>query len=244
MRVGYWPLLLLTGAACAQDAAAPAPAPAARACERCDWGALARYRAENARLEPDAARVVFLGDSITEAWAREPLLAGNPHYVGRGIGGQTAPQMLVRFRADVVELKPRIVHLMAGTNDVAENFGAETDDDVIGALESMAELARIHGIAVLLASIPPAADFPWHPGLRPVARLRRLNARLRAYAASTGIGFVDYWPVLATAEGALRPEYSTDGVHPNADGYRAMEPLARAAIRRALERRPAVALRP
>ncbi|MBS0373798.1 MAG: hypothetical protein JSR73_04420 [Proteobacteria bacterium] len=231
-------LLLLAGRVLAQDGAPPVTTPAGAACARCDWAMLVRYRAENARLGPDPARVVFLGDSITEGWAREPPLAGDPHFVGRGIGGQTAPQMLVRFRADVIELRPRLVHLMAGTNDVAENLGPESDDEVLGALESMAELARAHGIAVLIASIPPAADFPWRPGLQPTARLRRLNERLRAYAARTGIGFVDYWPVLATAEGALRPEYSADGVHPNAAGYRAMAPLALTAIDRELHRQP------
>lgn len=211
-----------------------APPALAAPCEKCDWAALGRYRAENAKLGPDDSRVVFLGDSITEAWAHDALFA-DPHIVDRGISGQTAPQMLVRFRADVIALKPKVVHIMAGTNDVAENQGPESDEEIEGALQSMVELARANGIAVVIATIPPAADFRWHPGLQPAPRIRALNTWIEAYARGAGIGFVDYWPVLATEEGAMKPEYSGDGVHPNASAYRAMEPVARAAIERELK---------
>lgn len=202
-----------------------------------DWAYLARYRQADASLKPDRSRVVFLGDSITEGWAKEPFIAANPHYVGRGISGQTALQMLVRFRADVIALRPRVVHIMAGTNDVAGNEGPETDQEIEGAIESMVELARVHHIEVVLASIPPAADFPWRRGLHPASRIRRLNGWIKTYARRAGVGYVDYWPVLATRTGAMKPGVSVDGVHPNPRGYGKMEPLAQAAIEAALRRR-------
>lgn len=198
--------------------------------ENGDWAFLSRYRNENASLKPDSSRVVFLGDSITEAWAKEPFIAGNTHYVGRGIGGQTTQQMVVRFRADVIDLRPRLVHIMAGTNDVAGNNGPERDVDIKNAIESMVELALANHIKVVLASIPPTADFGWHPGLNPASRIRRLNAWIKSYANRIGAGYVDYWPVLATENGAMKSNLSMDGVHPSSQGYKAMEPLAQAAI--------------
>jgi lysophospholipase L1-like esterase len=195
-----------------------------------DWAFLSRYRSANAVLGPDSLRVVFLGDSITEAWARDPLLSGNRHFIGRGIGGQTTQQMLVRFQADVIDLRPALVHIMAGTNDVAENSGPETDGEIEEAIESMVQLALANHIKVLLASIPPAADFPWHHGLNPAVKIPRLNAWLKSYAAHAGIGYVDYWPVLATPSGSMRAELSLDGVHPSAQGYAAMRPITDKAI--------------
>jgi lysophospholipase L1-like esterase len=195
-----------------------------------DWAFLSKYRQENAALKPDAARVVFMGDSITAGWAEQPFIASNAHYVGRGIGGQTTQQMLVRFRADVIALKPRLVHIMAGTNDVAGNNGPESDTDIEGAIESMVQLALANHIGVLLASIPPAAEFGWHPGLEPAPRIGRLNAWIRDYAKRSHVGYVDYWPALATADGAMQPGLSGDGVHPNTHGYEAMAALAQVAI--------------
>ena len=226
---------------CCADAFAqtsPPPCAPARPGQGCrgDWAFLARYREENVSLKADRSRVVFLGDSITEAWAKEPFFTANPHYVGRGIGGQTALQMLVRFRADVIALRPRLVHIMAGTNDVAENEGPESDEEIEGAIQSMVELALASHIKVLLASIPPAADFPWHPGLKPIARIRRLNEWIESYAKHAGVGYVDYWPALATQAGAMKPALSLDGVHPSSKGYAAMAPLAQAAIESALGR--------
>jgi lysophospholipase L1-like esterase len=203
--------------------------------ENGDWAFLSRYRENNARLKPDVSRVVFLGDSITEAWAQDPFISENAHYVGRGIGGQTTQQMLLRFRADVIELKPALVHIMAGTNDVAGNNGPEIDSDIEGAITSMVELALANRIRVVLASIPPAADFEWHPGLNPASRIRRLNAWMKSYASRVGVGYVDYWPVLATDSGAMKPNLSPDGVHPNSQGYEAMKAVARAAIESSLE---------
>lgn len=207
--------------------------------ENGDWAWLARYRAANQQLagKADPRRVVFMGDSITEGWADQPFIRGNRHFVCRGISGQTAPQMLVRFRSDVIALKPAAVHIMAGTNDIAENNGPETEDEMFGAIVSMAELARANGIKVVVGSVPPAADFSWHHGLNPAPKIIALNARLRAYAASHGFAYADYWRAMATADGAMKPEYSPDGVHPNAGGYAAMRPIAEAAIAQALGRR-------
>jgi lysophospholipase L1-like esterase len=199
-----------------------------------DWAFLSRYRHENAELKPDNLRVVFLGDSITQAWAHEPFIAGNIHFVGRGIGGQTTQQMVLRFRADVIALKPQLVHIMAGTNDVAGNNGPESDADIEDAIESMVELARANGVKVVLASVPPAADFEWRPGLNPAPRIRRLNAWIRAYTSRIGIEYVDYWPALATESGAMKSSMSMDGVHPNSQGYKAMQSLTEAAIQSAL----------
>jgi len=210
------------------------PGAAAVAAPNADWALLSRYREANSSLQPDASRIVFMGDSITEAWAREPTFNANPHFVGRGISGQTAQQMLVRFRADVIDLKPALVHVMAGTNDVAGNNGPESDADIEAAISSMVELARANQIKVVLASIPPAADFNWRPGLKPIPRIRRLNAWLKAYADQVGIGYVDYWPALAAADGSMKSDLSPDGVHPNSAGYQAMQPLTLAAIQSAL----------
>jgi lysophospholipase L1-like esterase len=200
---------------------------------------LGRYRDADRVLaaRPDPQRVVFMGDSITEGWTAQPFIRGNPHFVGRGISGQTTPQMLARFRSDVIALRPAVVHIMGGTNDFAENTGPETQQQMFGYLVSMAELARAHGIKVVLASVPPAADFPWHGGLRPAPRIQALNARLKTYAQSHGLIYADYWNVLATADGSMKTQYSGDGVHPNPSGYDAMRPIAEAAIARALRSR-------
>lgn len=204
-----------------------------------DWAYVARYRDANQVLiaHPASARVVFMGDSITEGWANQPFIKDNPSYVGRGISGQTAQQMLVRFRSDVIALKPTIVHIMAGTNDIARNTGPETPEEIEGYIKSMVELALANGIKVVLASVPPAKEFYWHPGLWPAAQIRALNDWLKEYAATRGVVYVGYWSVLTTTDGAMRPEYSADGVHPNAAGFEAMRPLAKAAIESALKRR-------
>jgi lysophospholipase L1-like esterase len=202
--------------------------------ENGDWAFLSRYRHDNAELKPDKSRVIFLGDSITEAWAQEPFIANNAHYVGRGINGQTTLQMVVRFRADVIALKPLLVHIMAGTNDVAGNNGPESDADIEGAIESMVQLALANRVKVVLGSIPPAANFDWHPGLNPSPRIRQLNVWIKSYASRAGVGYVDYWPALATESGALKSNLSTDGVHPNSEGYKAMQTLTEIAIQSTL----------
>jgi lysophospholipase L1-like esterase len=205
--------------------------------ENGDWAFVGRYRNANAELIGARIRpnVVFIGDSITEFWANQPDFARDSARVGRGISGQSSPQILLRFRTDVINLKPRVVHIMAGTNDIAENTGRETDEESEGYISNMVELAQLHGIKVVLASIPPAADFFWHTGLNPAARIRALNNWLKTYAMQQRLTYVDYWSVLSAPDGGMRRDFSNDGVHPNANGYLAMEPLAKAAITKALQ---------
>lgn len=225
---------------CAQNTPVPTSTTAAKPPvgqgENGDWAFIGRYRDANQPLlaATDPRRVVFMGDSITQGWAEQPFLKGNAHFVGRGISGQTAPQMLVRFRSDVVALKPAVVHIMAGTNDVAQNTGPSTPEEVEGYIAGMVEIAHANGIKVVLASIPPALEFPWRKGLEPGPKIKALNVWLKDYAARKHLVYVDYWPAIATPEGGMRPDYSGDGVHPNAEAYGAMAPLAQAAIDEAM----------
>ncbi|NIJ35863.1 lysophospholipase L1-like esterase [Sphingopyxis panaciterrae] len=199
-----------------------------------DWAALCYYRADNARvaaLPQDERRVVYIGDSITELWG---VAAGDffrDGRINRGISGQTGEGMVVRFVADVVALKPRMVHILAGTNDIAGNDGARSEQDLRNNIIAMASIARANGIAVVLASLPPAAAFPWRPGIKPAAQIRAHNRWLADYARQTGAVFVDYYSLLATEEGAMQPALTFDGVHLNAAGYRKIEALSRAATR-------------
>lgn len=209
-----------------------------------DWAFLAKYRGEDQQLgasQTGETRVLFMGDSITEGWGKasgnEPdrsvFFPGRP-YVNRGISGQTTPQMLVRFRQDVIDLKPKVVVLLAGTNDIAENTGKMTLEETEGNLASMSELARANGIRVVLCSVLPASKFGWHPGLEPAPKIRALNEWIQTYAAKHGIVYVDYYAHMVNGEGGLKSELSPDGVHPNAAGYTIMAPLAEAGIAAAL----------
>jgi lysophospholipase L1-like esterase len=206
-----------------------------------DWAGLCRYRAANAALAPGTARVVFIGDSITENW----LLADPDYFAGavvnRGIGAQTSAQMLLRFRADVIALRPAVVHILAGTNDVAGNNGPIRPQDFQNNIESMVEISTANGIRVILGSIPPAATFSWQPTLRPAPLIDSLNIWLRQYAAAKGLGYVDYHAALRGPGGELRPALGNDGVHPNRAGYVEMRRLAEAAVAAELRReaRPA-----
>jgi lysophospholipase L1-like esterase/streptogramin lyase len=214
-----------------------------------DYGRLSRYAAANAALAPPRAgetRVVFFGDSITDNWSKPaygPFFAGKP-YVNRGIGGQTTSQMLVRFAADVVALRPAVVVILAGTNDIAGNSGPVSLETIERNLATMAELAKLHGIRVVLASLLPVSDDKRDPMGRPVVRtqdrptasLRTLNAWMAEHARAHGYVSLDYFSALADAGGALRPELTEDGLHPNAAGYAVMAPLAEKAIQEALGR--------
>lgn len=196
-----------------------------------DWAWLCRYRADNAAADSaNPPRVVFMGDSITEGWqAGDPgLFAAG--YLDRGISGQTSPQMLIRFWQDVVALRPRIVHIMAGTNDIAGNSGPTTPDACKNAIRSMVSLAKANGIAVIIGSIPPTNRFDWAPQHRPAPWVAALNPWLQAFATSEGLVYADYHAVLSAPDGGLRPDYGPDGVHPNAAGYAAMRPVAERAI--------------
>jgi lysophospholipase L1-like esterase len=197
-----------------------------------DFGGLARYRDANAELAPEAAgRVVFFGDSITDAWPiGTTYFVGKP-YVNRGISGQTTPQMLLRFRQDVIDLHPATVVILAGTNDIAGNTGPETDEQIEGNLASMNDLAQAHGIAVVMASILPVAKYPWKPELTPAARIRGINAWMGDYCDVNDCTYLDYYNALVDpATGGMKDGTSRDGVHPNAAGYAIMEPLAAAAL--------------
>jgi lysophospholipase L1-like esterase len=205
-----------------------------------DWANLARFRDDNTRIglpAPNENRIVFMGNSITEGWsyANPAFFAGKP-YVNRGISGQTTPQMLVRFRPDVIALKPKVVVILAGINDIAGNTGAMTLEQTEDNLASMADLAMANGIRVVLSAVLPAYDFPWRPGIQPAEKVVKLNEWLRKFAAEKGCGYIDYFTPMSDEKHALKAEYTTDGVHPNLAGYLVMEPLAEKAIHEALAR--------
>jgi acyl-CoA thioesterase-1 len=205
-----------------------------------DWAALGRYQKANSALgapRPGEQRVVFMGNSITEGWAPrfDSLFPGKP-YVGRGISGQTTPQMLVRFRQDVVALKPKVVVILGGTNDIAGNTGPSTLEMIEDNLASMTELAKANGIRVVLVSVLPVADYPWRRGLEPAPKIVALNAWIREYAKRTGETYLDLHAPMADEHQGMKAGLSSDGVHPNAAGYALMATLAQAAIDQALRR--------
>jgi lysophospholipase L1-like esterase len=203
-----------------------------------DPAGLGRYRADNERLRTSHAKVdiVFLGDSITEGWKAKRPGFFREGRVCRGISGQTTPQMLLRTMADVVDLKPRAVHIMAGTNDVAGNTGPMTPEMTEDNFRAMTAIARQHRIKVLLASIPPAAGFPWRLGLETRRPIAALNAWLKGFARESGAIWVDYGRVLDDGTGAMRPGMAYDGVHPTEAGYDAMATVIEPILARTLGR--------
>ena len=208
---------------------------------RTDWPNLAKYREENAKLGPPAAnenRVVFIGNSITEGWAQyfPTMFPGKP-YINRGIGGQTTPQMLIRFRQDVIALQPKVVVILAGINDIAGNTGPSTLEMIEDNLASMTELAQSNGIRVVLSSVLPAIDFPWRRGLEPAPKVIALNKWLKDYAVKRGALYLDYHSAMSDADGGMRAGLASDGVHPTEAGYRVMAPLVEQAIADALRRK-------
>jgi lysophospholipase L1-like esterase len=203
-----------------------------------DPAGLKRYREANAKLGPPAPgedRVVFLGDSITDNWARHfsRLFPGKP-YIGRGISAQTTQQMLVRFRPDVIALRPKAVVILAGTNDIAGNTGRSTQEMIADNVMSMVDLARANGIRVVLVSVLPAYDYWWQRGMEPAEKIVALNAWLKDYAAKRGIVYVDCHTPMSDERHGMKAEFSPDGVHPNAAGYALMAPLVEAGIAQAL----------
>ncbi len=225
-----------------------------------DWNQLSRYHQANQDLKKQAVpagRVVFMGDSITDFWNLEQSFPGKP-YVNRGIGGQTTPQMLVRMYPDVIELKPAAMVVLAGTNDIARNTGPETVEMIQQNIMAMTELAQHHGIKVVLCSVLPVSDYPFlrsqnappataAPGRggpprvtakmtdsHPAGDILKLNAWMKDYAAKTGAVYVDYFSVTVDERGWLKDAYSTDGLHPNAEGYQAMTVVLVPAIQKAL----------
>jgi lysophospholipase L1-like esterase len=248
-------VLVLCGSALPQDRTSQQPAPsipstgfagldqyrASRiAIYTDDFGELRRYREANAALAPPTPkenRVVFIGDSITDYWKLADYFPGKP-YVNRGIDGQTTPQMLVRFRQDVIGLHPKVLVVLAGTNDIARVTGPARNEDIEANYASMAELARAHQIRVVFASLLPAHNYTPEAKesftLRPRERILELNAWLKDYCAKNGLVYLDYFSALIDDHGILRRDLSDDGLHPNAAGYKMMAPLAEAAIEKAL----------
>src|SRR5881398_1767255 len=207
---------------------------------RNDWANLAKYRDANAMVAPPSKgedRVVFMGNSITEGWQQyfATMFAGKP-YINRGISGQTTPQMLVRFRPDVIALKPKVVVILAGTNDIAGNTGPSTLEMIEDNLASMAEIASANGIKVVLCSVLPVYDYPWKPGLEPAPKIVALNAWMKHYADSTGSVYVDYHTAMRDDRQGMRPDLASDGVHPNEAGYKIMVTLVERGIAEALSR--------
>jgi len=212
-----------------------------------DWPDMTRYRESNRTLSAPAAgeaRVVFMGDSITDGW-QQPRYGGffpGKPYVDRGISGQTTPQMLVRFRRDVVDLKPKAVVILAGTNDIAGNTGPMTNEEIQGNLASMSELAHAHNIKVVMSSVTPVSEYHIanpravpQTTARPMERIKALNEWMKSYAAAHGDVYLDYFTAMIDDKGLMRTELTEDDLHPNAKGYAIMAPLAEAAIARALK---------
>lgn len=242
------PLLAALAIAIASPATGAEPTPAQKAQwakeaeERLhtDWAYLGRYRDANAALPAPVAgqpRIVLIGDSITQGWFDQVPTFSTPGRIGRGIGGQTTPQMLVRFPADVIALKPAVVQIMAGTNDIAFNTGPMTPDETKANIRAMTELAQANGIRVILASIPPADRYPWRPDLDTGSKIVAMNGWLKSYAAATGSTYADYWSALvAPGTTGMRDGLSSDHVHPTPAGYAVMAPIAERAFKAALAR--------
>jgi lysophospholipase L1-like esterase len=203
-----------------------------------DWPNLARYRDAN-RILPAASagepRVVFMGDSITELWDRDSgKFFASKGYFGRGIGGQTTPQMLIRFQQDVVALKPQVVVINAGTNDIAGNTGPSSLEMIEDNLKSMAQIAAANGIRVVLASVTPAYDYPWKRGLEPAEKVVSVNSWMKDYCARTGCVYADYFTPMADEKHGMKEGLSRDGIHPTPAGYAIMAPIAERAIAQAV----------
>jgi lysophospholipase L1-like esterase len=198
-----------------------------------DFANVCRFRADNAALvQVRRPRVVFMGDSITEAWSLGDPSLFAPDVIDRGISGQTSPQMVLRFYQDVIALHPEVVHIMAGTNDVAGNTEPSTAEDYKNNIRAMVDMAEMNGIKVILASIPPMDRLYWQPDFRPAEVVRELNAWLRQFAAERRLVFADYYAVLSSATGSMKPEFTNDGVHPTYPGYAAMRPVFDASFTR------------
>ncbi|MGF1559298.1 MAG: SGNH/GDSL hydrolase family protein [Flavobacteriaceae bacterium] len=204
-----------------------------------DWPDLSRFQEANAQVEvpaEDENRVVFMGNSITIGWLnnRPGFFEGKP-YINRGISGQTTPQMLIRFRQDVIDLQPKVVVILAGTNDIAGNTGPSTLDMIVDNIKGMAEMAQANGIKVILCSTLPAYDYPWKPGLEPAPKIIALNKMIKNYCDEKGHIYLDYFSAMADERNGLPKKYADDEVHPTVEGYMVMEPMVEAAIAEALK---------
>ena len=203
-----------------------------------DWPNFKEFQEANARLpqvKQNEKRVVFMGNSITIGWLQtHPDFFKNKPYVNRGISGQTTPQMLVRFRANVVDLDAAAVVLLAGTNDIAGNTGPVTLEMILDNIKSMTEIAQANDIKVILCSVLPAFDYPWRPGLAPNVKIPKLNKMIKRYAEESGAYYLDYFTALEDGNNGMIKEYTTDGVHLTLVGYQVMEPLVENALQKVL----------
>ena len=206
-----------------------------------DWANLSRYKEENNKLlnSSDELRVVFMGNSITESWSHfDPDFFLTNSYINRGISGQTTPQMLIRFKPDVINLKPKAVVILAGINDIAGNTGPMQVENIAENIQSMAEISKANEIQVLICSVLPAIDFPWSPGLNPSTKVLRLNKLLKNYCRENNIIYVDYYSSMVDKNGGLKvPQYtsSDDLVHPNKKGYEVMRNIIQDSLKKVLE---------
>ena len=204
-----------------------------------DWANLNRYHSENEKLGKPLIhedRIVFMGNSITESWSIiQPEFFNNRPYINRGISGQTTPQMLIRFRPDVIDLDPSLVLILAGINDIAENTGPSKVENIAGNIISMAELAKSNGIEVIICSILPAKDFPWNPKINPRPKVSAVNNIIQDYAEENNMIFLDYYRSMVDENEGLIEQYGADPVHPNLAGYKVMSDLAEKAIKKALK---------
>ncbi len=206
-----------------------------------DWAALTKYQKENELLPPPnrkEKRVVFLGSSIFEFWKqKDPEYFNNNPYLDRGISGQISPQLLIRFRQDVINLKPKVVIILAGSNDISGNTGHVTNEKIMNNIKSMAELARLHHIKVILCKYLPVYQYPWNKSIEPAEIIVSLNEMIAAYAKEKNYTVLDYWTPLVDERKGQRPELTVDGVHPNLAGYKIMQGVTDAAIKKALKNR-------
>lgn len=204
-----------------------------------DWAWIKRYESDNEKLPAPKSgekRVVFMGNSITENWINtDPEYFKQHGYINRGIGGQTTPQMLVRFREDVINLKPDVVVILAGINDIAQNTGPIKLEDTFGNIVSMAELAKANHIKVIFSSVLPAYTISWHPGIDPKPQIKQLNEMLQNYAAKNSFAYIDYYSKMVADDGGIQKNLALEGLHPNLNGYKVMEPLAEGVISKVLK---------
>ncbi|MDT0687243.1 SGNH/GDSL hydrolase family protein [Autumnicola psychrophila] len=203
-----------------------------------DWANLKKYREANESIVKNGnyPQVVFMGNSITEGWVNmHPEFFSDNNFVGRGISGQTTPQMLIRFMPDVVDLKPKAVVILAGTNDIAGNTGFSSVKMITDNIKAMSQLAEANGIKVILSSILPVYDYPWRPGLEPVSKIAKINEWLKNYAEENNYVYLDYFSALKNEKEGMKMEYAEDGVHPTSAGYDVMEPLAKEALQKVLK---------
>ncbi len=202
-----------------------------------DWPNLQKYANENSRLisQQPMKQIVLMGDSITEFWKTNNDFFTNTSYVNRGISGQTTSQMLLRFRQDVIELNAAVVVILAGINDIAENTGPTTLEQIMGNIISMAELAKANNIKVVLCSVLPANVFPWRPEILPADKVIALNSRIKEYANKNNLTYVDYYSAMVNKQKGLDGKWADDGVHPNLAGYALMEPILQTGVEKALK---------